>query len=74
MDNVIAIDRRPRVLHAALIRQLAEANRAARQLRALGCRVLSQRIAGNGAEIVIDRNPHRDLIGCPGVHVTVGRA
>lgn len=70
MKNVINIDPRPRVLHAAFIRSLAEANQAARQLRQLGCRVLSLTIADIGAEIVIDRNPHRTLSGCPTVHVT----
>lgn len=71
--NVIPIDSRPRVLHAAFVRQLAEANRAVRQLRKLGCRVLSQKVVADGAEILVDRNPHRTLIGCPSVHVTCGR-
>lgn len=73
MENVIRIDARPRVLHASFVRSLAEANRAARQLRKLGCRVLSLTVADAGAEIVIDRNPHRRLVGCPGVHVTCAR-
>lgn len=68
--NVIPIDSRPRVLHAAFVRQLAEANRAVRQLRKLGCRVLSQHVSADGSEIVIDYNPHRALIACPSVHVT----
>jgi len=74
MENVIRIDSRPRVLHAAFVRSLAEANRAARQLRKLGCHVLSLTVADAGAEIVVDRNPHRTLIGCPGVHVTCAQS
>jgi hypothetical protein len=73
MENVFRIDPRPRVLHAAFVRQLAEANRAVRQLRTLGCRVLSQHVLGHGAEIIIDRNPHRTLVDCPSVHITVSR-
>lgn len=71
-DNVVAIDSRPRVLHAAFVRQLAEANRAVRQLRTLGCRVLSQTVSSDGARIVIDRNPHCRLTDCPRVSVTWG--
>lgn len=70
MENVIQFDARPRVLHTGFVLRLAEANRAVRQLRRLGCRVISQAIDGTRAEIVVDRNPHRTLIGCPGVHVT----
>lgn len=70
MENVINIDARPRVLHPAYTRQLSEANRAIRQLRKLGCRVLSQEISVLGTEIVVDHNPHRTLSGCPNVHVT----
>lgn len=71
MDNVIPIDSRPRVLHPLFVIRLAEANRAMRQLRRLGCRVLRQQVSDQGSEIMVDRNPHRTLVGCPGVHVTV---
>ncbi len=74
MPNVINLDMQPRVLHPAYMRQLAEANRAVRQLRNLGCRVVSQEISVLGTEIVVDRNPHRTLTGCPNVHVTCRRA
>lgn len=73
MENVIPLETRPRVLHATFVRQLAGANRAVRQLRKLGCRVLSQKVLSTGAEITVDRNPHRTLAGCPNVHVTCGR-
>jgi hypothetical protein len=74
MENVIPIDARPRVLHAGFVHKLAEANRAVRQLRKLGCRVISQAVSESGSEIVIDRNPHRTLVACPSVHVICGRA
>jgi hypothetical protein len=63
----------PRIFTLAQQARMAEANRALRQLRALGCRPLCLRL-GDGCcltEIVIDRNPHRCIEGCPGVHVTV---
>lgn len=70
MENIINLDPRPRVLHPAFLRQLAEANRAERQLRGLNCRVLKRSISVLGTEIVVDHNPHRTLTGCPNVHVT----
>lgn len=74
MENVLLFKPQPRVLHTGFIRQLSEANRALRQLRGLGCRVLSQTVTARGSEIVIDHNPHRTLTGCPSVHVTCGKA
>lgn len=63
----------PRILSASYLARLAEANAALRQLRALGCRVLSVSIGrpNEASEILIDKNPHRRLAGCPGVHVSV---
>ena len=68
------IRKTPRVLTAGYINRLREANDAHRQLRALGCRVLHVRVGAvnEPSEIVIDRNPHRRLSGCWGVHVTCG--
>lgn len=74
MENVLLFKPQPRVLHTGFIRHLAESNRAVRQLRSLGCRVISQHVSADGAEIVIDHNPHRTLIDCPTVHVTCGKA
>lgn len=74
MENVLLFKPQPRVLNTGFVRQLSEANRALRQLRGLGCRVIRQ-VVGDSAkptEIVIDRNPHRTLSGCPNVHVTCG--
>lgn len=73
MENVIPIAPRPRVLHAGFVRHLAEANRVLRRLRKLGCRVVSQSITEDGAEIVVDRNPHRQVTYNAGVHVTWAR-
>lgn len=68
------IQKEPRVFSPMTIARLAEANCATRQLRSLGCRVVSLDLGGPGeiAEIVVDRNPHQLLIGCPHVHVTCG--
>ena len=65
-----------RVFTPTFVTRLAEANRAARQLRDLGCRVISQVVSDQEkpTEIVVDRNPHRLLAGCPNVHVTCRRA
>lgn len=74
MEPVLMFKPQPRVLHTGFLRQLSESNRAIRQLRSLGCRVIRQDITPRGTEIVVDRNPHRTLVGCPSVHVTCGRA
>ena len=75
MDNVLKLSTQPKVFNAAYLVRLSEANRAARQLRRLGCRIIRQAVGDreNATEIVVDRNPHRTLDGCPGVHVIVGR-
>ena len=75
MSNVLQLSSQPRVFNTAFVLRLSEANRAVRQLRRLGCRIIRQAIGDrdNATEIVVDRNPHRVLNGCPGVHVTVGR-
>lgn len=73
MERVLPFRPAPvRVFTPAFVARLAEANRALRQLRALGCRVLSQTVGGDGARLVIDRNPHCRLAGCPHVSVTCG--
>ena len=76
MSNVLQLSSQPRVFNTAFVLRLSEANRAVRQLRRLGCRIVRQTIGDrdNATEIVVDRNPHRVLNGCPGVHVTVGRS
>lgn len=63
-----------RVFTPTFMLRLAEANRAARQLRDFGCRVIRQQVGDREkpTEIVVDRNPHRTLVGCPNVHVTCG--
>jgi hypothetical protein len=61
------------VLNDLFVARLAEANRAARQLRAWGCRVLRMDIDDATTEVVIDRNPHRRIDDCPNVRVTVSR-
>lgn len=72
MENVIQISPRPKVFSPTFLCRLAEANRAMRQLRGLGVRVISQAVGDRDkpTEIVVDRNPHRTLAGCPNVHVT----
>jgi hypothetical protein len=53
--------------------RLAESNHALRQLRKLGCRVVRLKLARTPVEcteIIVDRNPHDRLVGCPSVHVT----
>jgi len=75
MDNILQLSSQPKVFNTVFLLRLSEANRAVRQLRRLGCRVIRQAIGDrdNATEIVVDHNPHRVLNGCPGVHVTVGR-
>lgn len=76
MANIIPISLRPAVFHPGFVARLAEANRALRQLRELGCKAVSLRLSRAPdvpVMIVVDRNPHRLLVGCPGVHVTHGR-
>ena len=72
MENVIQLSTAPRVFNPGFIHRLSEANRAARQLRELGCRIIRQAVGDRekSTEIVVDRNPHKTLIGCPTVHVT----
>lgn len=74
MSNVLQLSSQPRVFNTAFVLRLSEANRAVRQLRCLGCRIVRQTIGDrdNATEIVVDRNPHFDVVDCPGVHVTVG--
>lgn len=76
MGQVFRFPAQPRVLNPVFVRALAEANRAVRQLRDMGCQVLDQTIGDRerDTEIVIDRNPHRRLSGCPGVQVRVALA
>ena len=64
----------PHVLTAGYIMRLSEANEAVRQLRRLGCRILSVTVGcpNEASEIRVDRNPHQRLTGCWGVHVTCG--
>lgn len=66
--------RSPRVLTNGYVQRLREANDAVRQLRRLGCRILSVTIGrpNEPSEIRVDRNPHQRLSGCWGVHVTCG--
>ena len=75
MSKIIQISPAPRVFNMDFVLRLAEANQAARQLRELGCRVIRQAVGvrEKPTEIVVDRNPHRLLSGCPNVHVTCGR-
>jgi len=75
MHNILHLSDQPKVFNTFFLVRLSEANCAVRQLRRLGCRVLSQTVGDREhiTEIVIDRNPHRALVGCPGGHVTVGR-
>lgn len=75
MDNIILMPARPKVFNTVFLSRLSEANRAVRQLRRLGCRIIRQAVGDreNATEIVVDRNPHRTLNDCPGVHVIVGR-
>lgn len=72
MENIIQMSAVPRVFNPGFVMRLSEANRAVRQLRRLGCRIIRQAIGDRekSTEIVVDRNPHRTLIGCPTVHVT----
>lgn len=72
MATINQISPRPKVFNVAFLCRLAEANRAHRQLRRLGCRVIKQAVGdvGNPTEIVVDRNPHCTLQSCPNVHVT----
>lgn len=74
MANVIQISAQPKVFNTAFLLRLSEANRAVRQLRDIGCRVVRLAVGDreNTTEIVVDRNPHRLLAGCPGVHVCTG--
>ena len=76
MNNVIRFSDSPRILHAGFVARLTEANEASRQLRRYGCRVIRQAVGiySDATEIVVDRNPHQPLIGCPNVHVTCGGA
>lgn len=73
MDNVLKLSTQPKVFNAAYLVRLSEANRAVRQLRGLGCRIIRQDIGDRdkATEIVVDRNPHLTLNGCPSVHITV---
>lgn len=73
--DVLQLTSQPRVFNTAFLVRLAEANCAVRQLRRLGCRIIRQAVGDrdNATEIVVDRNPHSAIRGCPGVHVTVGR-
>jgi hypothetical protein len=75
MENVIQISAAPQVFNPVFVMRLAEANKAVRQLRDYGCSILSQVIGDREkpTEIVVDRNPHKTLIGCPSVHVTCVR-
>ena len=68
--RMIEICQRPKVFNAAFLRRLSEANAALRQLRDLGCKVRRQSILDHEIEIVVDHNPHRQLVGCEAVHVT----
>lgn len=72
MENVIQIAEPAKVFNPLFLCRLAEANRAVRQLRRLGCQVIRQAVGDRDkpTEIVVDRNPHRLLAGCPNVHVT----
>ena len=74
ITHIADVRRTPRVLNDGYIRRLREANEAVRQLKALGCRI--RRVAVGRpdvcSEIVVDKNPHRRLIGCESVHVTCG--
>ena len=72
--NIISFSEQPKVLHQGFIARLSEANEAMRQLRRFGCRIVRLVIGGTDSptEIIVDRNPHRQLAGCPNVHVTCG--
>jgi len=72
MENVIQLSAAPRVFNPGFCMRLSEANQAVRQLRDLGCRINRMAIGDRekSTEIVVDRNPHKTLIGCPTVHVT----
>lgn len=69
MASILKFPPQPKVLNVAFVRQLAESNRAVRQIRTFDCRVLEQSVSERGSTLVIDRNPHRTLSGCPTVHV-----
>lgn len=72
--TILHFPNRARVFTPAYVRRLAEANRAARHLRALGCKVLRMHVEAHAdSEILVDRNPHKRLADCPSVHVLVGR-
>lgn len=73
MGNLLQISTKPKVFNTYFVLRLSEANRATRQLRRLGCRILRQTIGDRhrSTEIVIDRNPHCTLTDFPGVHITV---
>lgn len=62
----------PKVFTPMTQARLETAGRITRQLRGLGCRVVSLDLGGPGEliEIVVDRNPHVVLHGCGNVHVT----
>ncbi len=75
MCNVVKINRMPMVFNPMFVARLAEANRALRQLRDFGCKVLKVEVASypdESTRIVVDRNSHKALVYCPGVHVTHG--
>lgn len=76
MGNILHLPTQPKVFNTLALLRLAEANRAVRQLRSLGCQVIRLAIGDcdSATEILVDRNPHRTLAGCPGVHVSVARA
>lgn len=70
--QAIQVSKWPKVFNTYFLDQLAESNMAVRQLRCAGVKVLSVRLGGKReeTEIVVDRNPHTTLAGCPNVHVT----
>jgi len=72
MASIFNISKQPRVFNSLVVAKLADANCVARQLRGIGCRVLSLSIGepGEYSELVVDRNPHVVIRGFSSVHVT----
>jgi hypothetical protein len=71
MENVIKISETPVVLTPAFCRVLASANRVARSLRGRGVNILSCRVDEEGADLVVDRNPHVGFCVADDVRVSV---
>jgi hypothetical protein len=70
MGTLIAFPHVPRVFTPRFCEQLAIANRALRQLRDMGVAIISCDVSENHADIVINKNPHRNVDDCPGVRVS----